>query len=183
MRLRNGGHGYGLVTKALHWLTVAAIVGQFLLGAAMDVDHAVDRQEDLLRAEADRAEEAAEGQGKAAEERVEAENEAREDALDLRDDDAAAGAFSDVVTGDAFQGGLTLPELHVLLGLFVFALALIRVVWRRTTPLPPWAEHLSDRERRVEGRLEVILLTLPRDVDKCSEMTFRPIRDGRPAIS
>ena len=34
-----------LVTKALHWLTVAA-VEQFLLGAAMDVDHAVDRQED-----------------------------------------------------------------------------------------------------------------------------------------
>ena len=67
MRLRNGGHGYGLVTKALHWLTVAAIVGQFLLGAAMDVDHAVDRQEDQLRAEADRAEEAAGGQGKAAE--------------------------------------------------------------------------------------------------------------------
>jgi cytochrome b561 len=27
MRLRNGEHGYGVVTKFLHWLTVAAIAG------------------------------------------------------------------------------------------------------------------------------------------------------------
>ena len=32
MPLRNGEHGYGAVTKFLHWLTVFAIVGQFLSG-------------------------------------------------------------------------------------------------------------------------------------------------------
>jgi cytochrome b561 len=32
MPLRNGEHGYGGVTKALHWLTVGVITGQFLVG-------------------------------------------------------------------------------------------------------------------------------------------------------
>ena len=82
----------------------------------MDVDHAVDRQEDRS-APRPTGRRTQPRPGQAAEERVEVENEAREGALDLRDDDAAAGACSDVVTGDAFQGGLTLPELHVLLGL------------------------------------------------------------------
>ena len=39
-------------------------------------------------------------------------------------------------------------------------LAAVRLVWRRTTPLPPWAEHLSAGERRLEGRLEKLLLAL-----------------------
>jgi cytochrome b561 len=30
MRLRNGSHGYGVVTKLLHWATVAALVAQSL---------------------------------------------------------------------------------------------------------------------------------------------------------
>ena len=34
--LRNGAHGYGLVTKTLHWLMVIAILGQFVIGYAMD---------------------------------------------------------------------------------------------------------------------------------------------------
>jgi cytochrome b561 len=67
--------------------------------------------------------------------------------------------FSDVVTGDAFADGLSLPELHVSLGLGII-LAVVRLLWRRTTPLPPWAEHLSAGERRLEGRLEKLLLVL-----------------------
>jgi cytochrome b561 len=35
--------------------------------------------------------------------------------------------FADVVTGDAFGNGLSLPELHVLLGLLVLALAATHV--------------------------------------------------------
>ena len=33
--------------------------------------------------------------------------------------------------------------LHVGLGLTVLALGVVRLLWRRTTPLPPWAENLS----------------------------------------
>lgn len=160
MRLRNGEHGYGVVTKALHWLTVLAILGQFLVGWSMDFDEPFDQQEDQLEAEADRREEEAEQQGDAAEERVEAENERREDEFDAADDDQAASVLSDVVTGDAFRDGLSLPEIHVALGLLIIVLALTRMVWRRTTPLPPWAEHLSDGERRLEGNLEKALLAL-----------------------
>jgi cytochrome b561 len=158
VRFRNGAHGYGLVTKALHWLTVAAILGQFLVGYGMDFDDAFDRRADLVEAESDQREDAAEEQGEAAEERAEAESERREEALDAREDDAVGSVFSDVVTGRAFSDGLSLPEVHVLLGLSVLALAALRILWRRTTPLPPWAEHLGPGERRWEGLLEKVLL-------------------------
>ncbi|MCV2489978.1 cytochrome b/b6 domain-containing protein [Geodermatophilus sp. YIM 151500] len=160
MHLRTGAHGYGVVTEALRWLTVAALGTQVFVGYAMDVDHAPDGERKRLDAEAERREEAAEQQGEAAEERAEAEPERLEAAVDARRDDEASAVFGDVVTGDAFADGLSLPELHVLLGLFVIALALTRILWRRTTPLPPSAEHLSAGERRLEGRLEKVMLAL-----------------------
>jgi len=158
--LRNGENGYGLVTKALHWLTVAAIVGQFALGWAMDLDDERDGEEDRLEAELERREDAAEGDGAVAEQRVEAEIEAREDAFDARGDDAAGDVFSDVVGGTALDDGLSLPEVHIGLGLLVLVLAVARIVWRRTTPLPPWAAHLGAGERRLEAWLEKALLAL-----------------------
>jgi cytochrome b561 len=160
MQLRNGAHGYGVVTRFLHWLTVAVILGQFVVGYTMDFDEASDRAKDRFKDEADRLEEDAEGRGEAAEEQVEAAIEAREDTLDAGKDYQASEVFSDVLTGNAFSDGLSLPEVHVSLGLFVLVLAAVRLVWRRTTPLPPWAEHLSAGERRLEGRLEKLLLAL-----------------------
>jgi cytochrome b561 len=160
MQLRNGAHGYGVVTRFLHWLTVAVILGQFVVGYTMDFDEASDRAKDRFKDEADRLEEDAEGREEAAEEQVEAEIEAREDTLDAGKDHQASEVFSDVLTGNAFSDGLSLPEVHVSLGLFVLVLAAVRLVWRRTTPLPPWAEHLSAGERRLEGRLEKLLLAL-----------------------
>jgi cytochrome b561 len=159
MHLRNGDHGYGVVTKLLHWLTVAAIGGQFLVGYAMDLDGAFDAEDDRLDAEADRLEGQVDGQGDGAEDRVEAEIEAREDALDAREDGEASTVFSDVVTGDGWGDGVSLPELHMGLGLFILVLATLRLLWRRT-PLPPWAGHLGPGERRLESRLETALLAL-----------------------
>jgi cytochrome b561 len=158
MRLRNGDHGYGAVTKLLHWLTVAAIAAQFLVGYAMDVDRTLDAEGDRLDADADRLEDQAEGDD-AAEDRVEAEIAAREDALDAREDGEASTVFSDVVTGDGWDDGVSLPEVHVSLGLFILVLAVLRLLWRRT-PLPPWAGHLGPGERRLESRLELALLAL-----------------------
>ncbi len=160
MPLRNGDHGYGVVTKVLHWGTVAALIGQFLVGWTMDLDEGLDRADDRLDAEADWLEEDAEGRGEAAEEQAEAEIRARDDALDARDDEPATDVFSQVVSGRAFGDGFTLAELHVSLGLLVIVLALVRTLWRRSTPLPPWAEHLSAGERRLEARLEKLLLAL-----------------------
>jgi cytochrome b561 len=165
VHLRNGEHGYGVVTKSLHWLTVAALAGQFLVGYLMDFDRmdfdeALDAEEDRLDAEADRLEDAAEQQGEAAQERAEAAIETREDTLDAREDDQGSEVFSDVVSGNAFGDGVSLPELHVILGLLIIVLAAVRILWRRTTPLPPWAGHLSRAERRLEGRLEKLLLAL-----------------------
>lgn len=38
MPLRNGPHGYGVVTKVLHWTTVAALLAQFAVGYLMEAD-------------------------------------------------------------------------------------------------------------------------------------------------
>lgn len=38
MQLRNGPHGYGVVTKVLHWTTVAALIAQFVVGYLMEAD-------------------------------------------------------------------------------------------------------------------------------------------------
>jgi cytochrome b561 len=157
MRLRNGEHGYGVVTKFLHWVTVAAIIGQFAIGWTMAYDDAVlDREKDRI----DTFEEWTENQGEAAEEFFESEVERLEDELDAREDEYVSAAFSDVFSGDLFRDGLSLPEIHVLLGLSIMLLGLLRVAWRAATPLPPWADYLKPGERRLESVLEKVLLTL-----------------------
>jgi cytochrome b561 len=153
MRLRNGEHGYGVVTKTLHWLTVAAITGQFAAGLTMEADDAAfDREGDRIDALEDSGEDAAKRQGEAAEERFENEIDRLEDELDAREDNYVGAAFD--------EPGVSLPEVHVVLGLSIMLLGVLRVLWRGTTPLPPWSEHLSPGERKFEAWLEKLLLTL-----------------------
>ena len=40
MPLRNGEHGYGLVTKSVHWGTLLLMAVQFTVGYGMDDGHA-----------------------------------------------------------------------------------------------------------------------------------------------
>jgi cytochrome b561 len=160
-RLRNGPHGYGPVTKVLHWLTVAVIVAQFAVGAAMGADEdALDREKDRIDALEEEGEERAEQQGEAAEERFENEIDRLEDELDAREDNYVGDAFGDIAAGDALDGGLALPELHALFGLSLIVLGVLRIGWRAVGGLPPWADHLSAGERRLESALEKLLLTM-----------------------
>jgi cytochrome b561 len=149
MRLRNGEHGYGAVTKTLHWLTVAAVVAQFTVGLTMAAD---DTRLELEKDELKQLEDFAKQQDEATEEWIENEIDRLEGGLDAREDSYFADAF--------IQEGLSLPEVHVLLGLSIIVLALIRVLWRTTTSLPPWADDLTAGERRLEARMEKALLTL-----------------------
>jgi cytochrome b561 len=139
MHLRNGEHGYGAVTKLLHWLTVVAVVAQFVVGLTMSAgdDGARERFDQRM----DRLEERAEAQGEAAEERWDAEEDRLKEARPESDDDGPS-------------------TLHVVLGLWIMGLALLRLLWRQTTPLPPWAEHLSAGERTLEHWLERLLLAM-----------------------
>lgn len=95
MTARNGEHGYGYVTIVLHWLTVALVLVQFVVGYVMAT----------------------------------------------RDD-------------------VNVFPLHQGLGASIVAVALVRVVWRVRTPLPPWADSLSSGEKRTEHWTELILLGL-----------------------
>ena len=136
MALRTGPDGYGLVTKVLHWLTVAVIAGQFAVGYTMDLDAACDPPGedrsggDTSDAQEDRLD------------RLEDRCEARADGLDLLD------------------GPVDLPEVHLLLGLTILTLAVVRLAWRRHDGFPDWSEHLSEGERRLVHWTERALLAL-----------------------
>lgn len=161
MRLDERPQGYGTTAKVLHWLTVVALAGQFVIGYTMSADdEALDRAEERLEAFEDRAEEEAEAQGEDAEERFEREIERREDAIDAREDNYVRDALSGLISGDGLRDGIAGPELHVLMGVTILILGVIRVVWRRTHTLPPWADYLSDAERTLEAWLEKALLAL-----------------------
>jgi cytochrome b561 len=155
MRLRNGDHGYGVVTKSLHWLTVLAIGGQFAVGYTMDTDG--DRE-----AECDQPGEGDDGLTDAEEERLDRLEDQCEAELDRLggEDDAIVTAWSDLGSAELLDGGLSLPEAHVVLGLLIIALGVLRLGWRRTTPLPPWDPRLSPTDQRFVHLTEAALLTL-----------------------
>lgn len=160
MRLRNGKHGYGVVTKFLHWLTVAAIAGQFAVGWTMGADDAaLKREDERIDQLEELGREQAKSQGEAAEQAFQNGIDRLRELAGVEDNYVSA-AFTDVFSGDFLAGGLSGPELHVLLGLSVMLLGLLRVVWRARTPLPPWADHLAPGERRLESLLEKLFLTL-----------------------
>jgi cytochrome b561 len=98
--------------------------------------------------------------GRPDEKRCEEAVDRREDALDDEADDALGTAWDDLWRGDLSAGGVSLPELHVLLGLGILAMAVLRLVWRQLGGLPPWAEALSASERFLEAWLEKALLLL-----------------------
>lgn len=50
-----------------------------------------------------------------------------------------------------------LLAVHAALGVGILLLAVVRVMWRRRAGLPPWAETLSELERRVAHRTERVL--------------------------
>jgi len=62
--------------------------------------------------------------------------------------------------GDDEAGGLALLPVHVGLGLGILALAVVRLIWRVVTPLPPWAEQLSAVERKIATTVERTLYAL-----------------------
>jgi cytochrome b561 len=131
MPLRNGPDGYGSVSKTLHWTTVLAVLAQFVVGYSMEVD---DGGHGRGRGRG-RGGESGRGRGRGGD--------------DGGDDDLGL-----------FDGGFDLVDLHVLLGLVILALVLVRVVWRATTPLPPWDERLTAGNRRFVHATEVTLLAL-----------------------
>ena len=60
----------------------------------------------------------------------------------------------------ALDLGWNLLTAHVALGSLVVLLAVLRVVSRRVSALPPWAESLTDGDRRLATVTERVLLTL-----------------------
>ena len=138
MPLRNGEHGYGLVTKTLHWLTFLVVVAQFAVGYTMDTEderERFDRREDACEATVDS--EAAEAEEERCEEQVDREEDAARDEAEDRPSD-----------------------LHVALGIAILVLAGIRVLWRATTPLPPWSPRYGRLGRTLQHWLEKAMLAL-----------------------
>jgi len=138
MALRNGDHGYGAVTKTLHWLTFLVVVAQFAVGWTMDDDagrEQFDRREDACEATVDS-------------DAAEAEEERCEEQVD-RDEDAFKDENEDRPS-----------DLHVVLGVTILVLASLRVLWRAYTPLPPWSERYGSAARSLQWALEKAMLAL-----------------------
>ena len=128
--------GYRTSQKVLHWLTVATVAAQFAVGYNLDLDEECDPPgED--RSGGDTSD--------AFEERL----DRLEERCEARGDDY-----------DLLGGGFDLLELHLLLGLTVLALGLVRPLWRKVAGLPPWSEHLSAADRRLVHWTERALLLL-----------------------
>jgi cytochrome b561 len=117
--LRNGVHGYGLVTKSLHWAMVLAIFTQFVIGFSMG------------------ARPGGRGRGKG---------------------QGRGGGYEPF-------GSNHLLTVHVVLGSIILTLAVMRLIWRLTTPLPPWADTLTGGERTLahwtERALYVLMFAIP----------------------
>jgi cytochrome b561 len=119
--------GYRPTTKVLHWLTVALLAGQLVAGYLLDVDDGSGRGRGRGRGG-----EPGRGRGRGGED--------DERLLDV-----------------ALSGEEPLLSLHVALGASILLVAVLRLVWRRVTELPPWAECLSDAERRLTHWTERVL--------------------------
>ena len=170
MRWRNGEHGYGVVTKVLHWATVALLVTQFAVGYAMDDDGGDDAGVSAVDCDPPGEDRSGGDTTDAEEERLDQLEESCEQAQDLREqdaDDAVASAWSDLWSGGGPGGSgsgpdsrLALPGWHVLLGLAIVAVGVLRLVWRRTTPLPPWDPRLTGTDRTIMHWAERTLLAM-----------------------
>ena len=134
MSLRTRPEGYGLVAKTLHWVTVAALVVQVVLGYSMDWDDDSGSGRGRGRG---RGGDSGRGRGRGG------------------DDDEDAGlAWAWPDPDDS------LVWVHVALGLGIVALGLARLAWRRWDSLPAWAEQLSASDRRLATWTERVLLVL-----------------------
>jgi cytochrome b561 len=111
---------YGRVTKTLHWLTVAALACQFVIGYLLH--HASGHG---------RSGHSGHGHGGGS------------------DDDGRSGSGrgGDDFSLGFGAGDDTLATVHVGLGLTILTLAVVRLLWRRATALPAWAPGLSQAER------------------------------------
>ncbi|MBB3091250.1 cytochrome b/b6 domain-containing protein [Nocardioides albus] len=157
--------GYGVVTKTLHWLTVAAFVLQFVVGYVMSTEAEEPLEGTGAQIDCDPpGEDRSGGDTSDAEEermdRLEEACEAERDRLEERGEDTLATAWSDLWSGRLGTGGITLPELHILLGLAILLLGGLRVGWRLIAPLPPWDQRLTASDRRLAHVTERALLTL-----------------------
>ncbi|MDT0187240.1 cytochrome b/b6 domain-containing protein [Microbacterium sp. ARD31] len=128
--------GYRGSQKLLHWLTVLAVAAQLVVGYNLDLDDGCDPPgEELSGGDT---------------------SDAFEDRLDRLEDACEARADSYDLVG----GGFDLAELHLVLGLTVLALGVVRPLWRRVAGLPPWSEHLSAAQRRLATWTERALMSL-----------------------
>lgn len=161
MPARNGEHGYGSVTKVLHWLTVALVIAQLTVGWTMDPEAAAERSEEAAEAREEAVEEAGEQAEEAADESGDQAEEAAEEAAERADEAAEAESdrAADVEYRVDFSDGIDALDLHVLLGVSILLVAAARVIWRRVGGLPPWSPALSAGERRFAGATEKALLT------------------------
>ena len=142
---RNTEAGYGVVTKTLHWCTAVAVAAPFVIGYLIDDDGRGRGR----------------GRGRGGDDGASGSGGSRHDLLVS----SGRGRGGDDLELGFGAGDDRLATVHVLLGLTILALTLVRLVWRRATALPAWATTLSERERVLaswtERALYLCLVVVP----------------------
>lgn len=152
MRWRNDEHGYGVVSKTLHWLTVLALATQFWVGYTMEPGEGAFAAEEARLEQLEERAKDLEGDARDA---ARDEVDRLEDELDERADRAEDEFVREALTRPTQPSR---PLAHVALGVLIMGLGLARVLWRRTG-LPPWASHLGPAARTIAGVTEKALIT------------------------
>jgi cytochrome b561 len=147
--LRNTESGYGSVTKWLHWSTVVALAAQFVVGYLLDDESGRGRGRGR-GGDGDDGDSSGPGSGHEL----------------VRDSGRGRGRGGDDDWSIGFgPGDDRLATIHVALGLTILGLTVLRLIWRRATALPAWAEGLSSGERLLatwtERVLYLSLLVIP----------------------
>ncbi len=124
--------GYRPILRVLHWLTVAVVVAQLVVGYLLDVD---DGGRGRGRGRGRGGEGGGEGRGR-------------------------GRGGGDGVDGGLSALDEPLVWVHLALGLTILILAVTRLVVRHRVGLPPWSPRLGPRARRLQGWTERALLGL-----------------------
>lgn len=157
---------YGVGARVLHWLTVALLIAQFTVGYLLEDDDDRGRGRGRGRGGDDGESGKGRGRGRGGEDGAATESDDSDDEVvvdsDGSDDfggdhlESTDPAATDLAGTDLL--GVDLRTIHIVLGVTILLVVLVRVVWRRGVGLPPWDPSLSKGEQRFATWTERLLL-------------------------
>ena len=160
---------YGVGARVLHWLTVVLLMAQFTVGYLLEDDDDSGRGRGRGRGGDDGESGKGRGRGRGGDDDASTERDDSDDSYlevvvgsDGSDDSGADHLESTDPAATELPGtdmpGLDLRTIHIVLGITILLVVVIRLGWRRRVGLPPWDSSLSKGDQRFATWTERLLL-------------------------